>query len=153
MEGDILRLFSARCDLLALLPVAPKLADQIKRAGYQNRIAGSGLGQRLVERLLGGRNHLETGSVVGCNFCESRSGDGARSTRLGKDNFSGAGKELTSYFVHRLVAQRPVNQPDLAPREILFEELRKFASSAGIVSPIDINVGRSEERRVGEACR
>src|SRR5690348_6780844 len=97
MEADILRLFSARCDLLALLPVMAKLADQIKRAGNENRIVGSGLGQRLVERLLGGRNHLETGSVVGCNFRESRSGDSPGSTRLGKDNFSGAGKELTSH--------------------------------------------------------
>src|SRR5947208_7534165 len=77
MEGDSLRLFSARCDLFALLPVMAKLADQIERAGNENRIIGRGLGKSLVERQLGGRNHRETGSVMGGNFSQSRRGNGA----------------------------------------------------------------------------
>src|SRR5215467_13896815 len=89
MEGDILRLFSARCDLLALLPVVPKLADKIQRAGNENHIFGSGLTQRPVERLFGRSNHREAGGVMGGDFREPRRGDSAGRTRLRKDDLGG----------------------------------------------------------------
>src|SRR5215469_13298039 len=72
MESDSLRLFSTRCDLLALLPVLAKLPDQIKRAGNEDRIVASGLHQCPVERLLGRWNNREAGSVMGGDFSQSR---------------------------------------------------------------------------------
>src|SRR5882724_9590024 len=43
-EGDILRVFSARGDLSAVLPIVANLADEIERAGDENSVLGGGLG-------------------------------------------------------------------------------------------------------------
>jgi hypothetical protein len=65
----------------------PELADQIERAGDENRIIGSGFGKGLVKRLFRRGNDCKAGSMMGGNFGESRRGDGAGSTRLRKNDF------------------------------------------------------------------
>ena len=117
-----------------------QLSDQIERAGDKNGVTRSGLGQRLVERLFGGRNDGEAGGVVRSDFSETRRGDGAGGARLGKNNFGRVRKELAGDFVNGFVAKRPIDQPDFPAGKVLFEELREFARGARIVRAIQINV-------------
>src|SRR6266850_5645589 len=63
-EGDILRFFSARGDLSAVLPVVAKLSDEIERAGNENGVLGGGLGERVVNCFFGVGNDGEMGRVV-----------------------------------------------------------------------------------------
>src|SRR6266850_2089255 len=78
-EGDILRVFSARGDLSAVLPVMAKLAYQVERAGDENSVLGGGLREHVVESFLGVGNDGEKQRVVASDFGELRGGDGAGS--------------------------------------------------------------------------
>jgi hypothetical protein len=65
---DILRRFSARRDLCPLLPISPKLANEIKRAGDEDGVSRASLGQSVVQRLLCVWNHRALRRVMTCNL-------------------------------------------------------------------------------------
>src|SRR6266478_273366 len=64
-EGGILRFFSARGDLSAVLPIVAKLADEIERAGDENNVFGGGLRERVVESFVAERGVDEPDPAAG----------------------------------------------------------------------------------------
>src|SRR5438445_13601581 len=90
-RGDILRFFSARCDLRAMLPIVAKLADQIKRAGDENGVLGRGFGEGMFEGAFGVRNQGKTRSMMAGDFGDLRGRDGERSPWRGNEGCGGVG--------------------------------------------------------------
>src|SRR6266852_528061 len=76
------------------------------------------------------------------DFRELRGGNGARGSRRGENDFRGAREKKAGDFVDGFVSEGGVDQKDSAAGEILVEEIGEFASGAGIVRAIAINVGR-----------
>src|SRR5882672_3354061 len=140
-EGDILRVFSARGDLSAVLPIVAKLADQIERAGDKDGVLGGGLSQCVVESFFGVGNNGEMLRVVASDFGELRGGDGAGSAWRGENYFFGAREENAGDFVDGFIAKSGVDEPDPAAGEILFQEVGEFARGGRIVRAVEINVG------------
>src|SRR5256885_12500496 len=139
-RGDILRFFSARCDLRAVLPIVAKLADQIKRAGDENGVFGRGFGEGMFEGAFGVGNHGKTRSMMAGDFGELRGRDGARRAWCGKDDFRGVGEKEAGDFVNGLIPESGVEQPNLAPLEILLQKMGEFAGGAWIVSAVAVYV-------------
>ena len=119
-----------------ILPIVPKLADQIKRAGDENGVVGRGLFESKIERLLRGGNDPVMRSVVGRDFGEPGRGDGARSAWLRKNDFYGMGEKLAGDFVDGFIAERAEEKPDFAAGKVLLEEFGEFACGSGIVRAI-----------------
>ena len=69
-EGDILRFFSARGDLRAVLPIVAKLADQIERAGDENGVLRRSLCKGVLESAFGVGDHGKMGGMMACDFRE-----------------------------------------------------------------------------------
>jgi hypothetical protein len=91
-DAAILRCFSTRCDLCAVSPILPKLADKIERTGNENDILARSLCQRMLERVASINNHGGVRRKVACDFSQLRGGDGARGSRLRENNFGSQGK-------------------------------------------------------------
>src|SRR5260370_15358160 len=85
--GDILRFFSARGDLRAVLPIVAELANQVERAGDENSVFRRGFGKSVFEGTLGVVNHGKPRGMMAGNFGELRGGDGARGARGSEDDF------------------------------------------------------------------
>src|SRR6266436_2699861 len=79
--------------------------------------------------------------MMASDFRELRGGDGARGAGRGEDDFRGMREEEAGNFVDGFMAKGGVDQKDFPAREILVEEIGEFASGAGIVRAIAINVG------------
>src|SRR5438445_13749603 len=113
-RGDILRFFSARCDLRAVLPIVAKLADQIKRAGDENGVFGRGFGEGMFEGAFGVGNHRKTRSMMAGDFGELRGRDGARRAWRSKYDLRGVREKKASDFVNGVITEIVVEQPNIA---------------------------------------
>ena len=118
-----------------------QLADEIERAGDENGVFGSGLGEGIIESLFGVGNDGEMRRVVASDFGELGGGDGAGGARRGENDFFGAREEKAGDFVNSFVAERSVDEPNPAAGEILFQECGEFARGGRIVRAVEINVG------------
>src|ERR1700674_2381214 len=103
--GDILRFFSARGDLRALLPIVTELSDQIEGAGNENGVFGGRFCERVFKRALGVGYHEETRGMMAGIFRELFGGNGARGAGRCEDDFLGAGEEEAGYFVNSFIAK------------------------------------------------
>src|SRR6266478_1310482 len=108
-EVDILRFFSARGDLCALLPRLAELADQIEGAGDENGVLWRGFRESVFERALGIGDHGKTRGMMAGDFRELRGGNGARGARRGEDDFRGVGEEEAGDFVDSFVAKSGID--------------------------------------------
>src|SRR5467141_5393245 len=108
-KGDILRFFSTRGDLSALLPILAELADQIERAGDENGVFGRGFCESVFERALRIGDHGKTHGMMAGNFRELRGGNGARDARRREDDFRGVREEEASDFVDGFIAKGAID--------------------------------------------
>src|SRR5260370_24904021 len=78
--------------------------------------------------------------MVRGDFTKLRSRDGARSARLGKDNFGRVWEEHAGDFIDRFIAQGSIKEEDFSAGEVFFPESGQLARRAGIVRAIGIDI-------------
>src|SRR5437016_1409696 len=91
----------------------------------------------MFEGAFGVGNHGKTRSMMAGDFGELPGRDGARRAWRGKDDFRGVGEKEAGDFVNGLIPESGVEQPNLAPLEILLQKMGEFASGAKKLRRLD----------------
>ena len=74
------------------------------------------------------------------DFGELRGRGGACGAGRGEDDFRGVMEKKAGDFINGLIPESGVEQPNLAPLEILLQKMGEFAGGAWIVSAVEVDV-------------